>query len=189
MVGDDLLPCGMKECTKRGIVLQHSDYGTSIYKANLQNYEANGQLFYYICIQNHIVNGFDNVKKVLTGLNENFPEDEKDTFYLVKTPIKFFNDIKLDNAIKSNIYLLDFPGYGTGNLFETQTFSKVMSICDAFIFVVRNSIIKENANAKVLDQIFQQAMEQRGVLSSKFIKQSIFIINYEGKKEEKKLKI
>ena len=36
------------------------------------------------------------------------------------------------------IYLIDFPGYGTGNVFETEIYQKVISICNAFIFVVRN---------------------------------------------------
>ena len=50
----------------------------------------------------------------------------------------------------SFLYLIDFPGYVTGNIFETEIYKNIMSICNAFIFVVRNSVIKENDRIKIL---------------------------------------
>ena len=75
------------------------------------------------------------------------------------------------------IYLIDFPGFGTGNVFEKEIYNKVMSICNNFIFVVRNSVIKEKNAKRILDSIFQQAKEQKKKLSSQFIKSCLFVLN------------
>ena len=79
------------------------------------------------------------------------------------------------------IYLIDFPGYGTGNIFETEIYNKVMSICNAFIFVVRNSVIKENDTKKILDSMFNQVKQQKKNLANKFIKSCLFIFNNDNK--------
>jgi hypothetical protein len=83
----------------------------------------------------------------------------------------------LDKSLKEMIYLIDFPGYGTGNVFEQEIYNKVMSICNSFIFVVRNSVIKEKNAKRILDSIFQQAKEQKNKLSSQFIKSCLFVLN------------
>ena len=55
------------------------------------------------------------------------------------------------------IFLIDFPGFGTENIFEKkEIYNKVMSICNSFIFVVRNSVIKENSSQIKLKSIFEQ---------------------------------
>ena len=84
------------------------------------------------------------------------------------------------------IYLIDFPGYGTGNVFETEIYQKVMSICNAFIFVVRNSVIKENDTKKILDSMFTQAKEQKNKFANRFIKSCLFIFNNDNKQSTEK---
>ena len=84
------------------------------------------------------------------------------------------------------IYLIDFPGYGTGNIFETEIYQKVMSICNGFIFVVRNSVIKENDTKKILDSMFTQAKEQKNKFSNRFIKSCLFIFNNDNKQTTEK---
>ena len=78
-------------------------------------------------------------------------------------------------------YLIDLPGYGTGNIFETKIYKKIMSICNAFIFVVRNSVIKENDTKKILDSMFNQIKEQKNKLSNRFIKSCLFVLNNDNK--------
>jgi hypothetical protein len=79
------------------------------------------------------------------------------------------------------IYLIDLPGYGTKNIFETQLYNKIMSICNAFIFVVRNSLIKENDTKKILDSMFTQIKKQKNKLSNQFIKSCLFVLNNDNK--------
>ena len=83
----------------------------------------------------------------------------------------------IDESTKRMIYLIDFPGYGTGNVFEKEIYNKVMSICNSFLFVVRNTVIKEKNSRTVLKQIFQQAKEQKKKFASQFIKSCLFVFN------------
>ena len=93
--------------------------------------------------------GIKQVTDTLKGLNYEFTDIEEDSFYYIETNIRLFNDLKLDDSLKRMIYLIDFPGYGTNNKFiKNKIYQKFLSICNSFIFVVRNSVIKENSTKK-----------------------------------------
>ncbi len=78
------------------------------------------------------------------------------------------------------IFLIDFPGFGTGNIFEKkEIYNKVMSICNSFVFVVKNSVIKENSSQIKLKSIFEQAQIQKKKFANEFIKSCLFILNNE----------
>ena len=178
LIGKELLPCDLNECTKRGIIIKYTDSNeTTIRKANFKEEYFFNKPYYYFEADNIIGKGERQVTETLKGLNYEFNEKEEDSFYYIKTRIKLFDDMGLDKSLKDMIYLIDFPGFGTGNVFEREIYNKVMSICNNFIFVVRNSVIKEKNAKRILDSIFQQAKEQKHKLSSQFIKSCLFILN------------
>ena len=112
----------------------------------------------------------------MKGLNYKFNDKEEDSFYYIKTRIKLFDDLGLDKSLKEMIYLIDFPGYGTGNFFENGICNKVISICNSFIFVSRNSVIKSKETKVALDSFFE-AKESVKKFSSQLIRSSIFVFN------------
>jgi len=178
IIGKDLLPCDLNECTKRGIIIKYTDSKeTTIRKATFQEEYFFNKPYYYFSADHIIGRGDQQVTDTLKGLNYEFNDKEEDSFYYIKTRIKLFDDMGLDKSLKDMIYLIDFPGFGTGNVFEKEIYNKVMSICNNFIFVVRNSVIKEKNAKRILDSIFQQAKEQKKKLSSQFIKSCLFILN------------
>ena len=136
-----------------------------------------GKQKYYFEPKEIIAKGLKNVQDTVRGLNYEFTDKEKDSFYYIRAKIKLFDDLGLDNYYKKMIYLIDFPGFGTGNVFEKKLYKKVMSICNSFIFVVRNSVIKEQKNKELLEDIFTQARNQKNKLSSGFIKNCLFVLN------------
>ena len=75
------------------------------------------------------------------------------------------------------IYLIDLPGFGSNKKFETKILPKLMSICNCFVFVVKNAIIKENEQEKIINKIFEQAKIEKNILTSTLIKSSLFIYN------------
>ena len=178
IIGKDILPCDLNECTKRGIIIRYTDSNeTTLRKANFREEYFFNKPYYYFEADHIIGRGEYQVTETLKGLNYEFNKNEEDSFYYIKTRIKLFDDMGLDKSLKEMIYLIDFPGYGTGNVFEKEIYNKVMSICNSFIFVVRNSVIKEKNAKRILDSIFQQAKEQKKKLSSQFIKSCLFVLN------------
>ena len=172
------MPSSLKECTKRGILIGYID-SENIYlnKVNFKEEIFLGKNNYWFKVGNFICQGEEKVKQTLEGLNYDFNDKEEDSFYFLQTKIKLFDEMGIDESTKRMIYLIDFPGYGTGNVFEKEIYNKVMSICNSFIFVVRNTVIKEKNSRTVLKQIFQQAKEQKKKFASQFIKSCLFVFN------------
>ena len=179
IIGKDILPTKMGECTKRGIIIKYSNSDEIIIrKANFKELKISQKTFYYFESDNIIGKGISQVKETLNGLNYSFTDKNEDYFYEISTKIKLFDDMGLDDNQKNMIYLIDLPGYGTKNVSEIEI-NKVMSICNSFIFVVKNSVIKENKTEKILNQIFTQAKEQKKKSSSQYAKSCLFVFNNE----------
>jgi len=176
IIGYDLLPCDLRECTKRGILIRYSDQTPVIKKADFLQEEFANKKYYYFQADNIIGEGYYQIQQTLKGLNYKFNDKEEDSFYYIKTRIKLFDDLGLDKSLKEMIYLIDFPGYGTGNFFENGICNKVISICNSFIFVSRNSVIKSKETKVALDSFFE-AKESVKKFSSQLIRSSIFVFN------------
>ena len=167
IIGKDILPTKLNECTKRGILIRYSNSDDiCIYKSDfIQKNDIFGKINYWFRsnLETDLIGkGEDVVKNTLNSLNCDYNDKEKDSFYYIKTRIKLFDDMGLNDSLKNMIYFIDFPGFGTGNrnIFESKNiYMKVMSICNSFIFVVRNSVIKENTCQSKLKEIFDLAKE------------------------------
>ena len=178
IIGYEILPSDLNECTKRGIIIKYlSSDKPIICKADFKEEHFLGQINYYFEAGDKIGEGYDQVKDTLKGLNYEFNENEEDSFYYIKTKIKLFDDLGFDDSLKGMIYLIDLPGFGTKNVFEKEIYNKVLSICNSFIFVVRNSVIKDQTNQQMVKRIFEQAKNQKKVFISKFLKSCLFIFN------------
>ena len=178
MLGDDILPTDLNECTKRGIIIRYHEDEMTIRKANFKKEKLLNRAYYYFEAEKNIIGkGKKQVTEILKGLNYDFSEKEEDSFYYLQTKIKLFDELGFDSTLKKKIYLIDFPGFGTKNKFETEIYKKVMSICNSFFFTIKNSVIKENNNQIVLNSLFNEAKEQKQILPSLFIKSCLFILN------------
>ena len=181
IIGEDVLQTSSNECTKKGILIRYKDDNEpdfTIRKANFRSSVFLGEKNYYFeAEEKPITTGLQNVKNTIKSLNYEFTDKEEDSFYYVRTKIKLFDDLGFDDSLKKMIYLIDFPGFGTENIFEKGLYQKVMSICNAFIFVVRNSVIKEKMTKNYLDDLFTQTMRNKKKLASGLIKSCVFIFN------------
>ena len=181
IIGNNILPTAQDECTKRGVIIKYWDKDeTKISKACFKKEKFLNKTYYYFEEENDIAKGENQVRQTLKGLNKDFNRKVEDSFYFIRTRIKLFDDLKFNDYYKNMIYLIDFPGFGTGkdNIFDKkEIYQKTMNICNSFIFVVKNSIIKEKENQRILNEIFINAKEQKEQLSNLFIKSCLFILN------------
>ena len=178
IIGKEILPTSMKECTKRGIIISYCNSDEIIIgRANFKEEIICGHLFYSFEKKNIIGRGLEQVKETLKGLNYQFSDKKEDFFYYITTRIKLFEDLGFDDDYKNMINLIDFPGYGTKNIYEKEIYNKVMSFSNSFIFVVRNSLIKEKMNKSKINEIFNQAKQQKKNSSSQFANSCIFVFN------------
>ena len=132
IIGRNILPTDLKECTKRGIIISYSDKEVdeiSIYKSSFKEGEILNKTYYYLNEGYKIGKGIKQVNDFLKGLNYEFTDKEEDCFYYIKTKIKLFDELGLNDSVKRQIYLIDFPGYGTDNKFMEKEISKKNNWC------------------------------------------------------------
>ena len=178
MLGDDILPTDLKECTKRGIIIRYSEGEMNIKKANFIKDKLFNKDYYYFEAEKYVIGkGKKQVTEILKGLNYDFTDKEEDSFYYLQTKINIFDELGFDSSLKKKIFLIDFPGFGTRNNFENEIYKKVMSISNSFIFTIKDGVIKDNNNQNALSSLFNEAKKQKQSLSSLFIKSCLFISN------------
>ena len=187
IIGQEILPTDLNECTKRGIIIRYCNEKEDdiiLRKVNLLEEKYKDESFYYFDIKNIIAKGITKVKQTLKGLNYKFTDKDEDSFYYISTKIKLFDDLGLDYSLKRMIYLIDFPGYGTNNKFiEKKICSKVLNMSKFFIFTLRNSVIKENNTKLVLEQLFNQVKNTKKQFKSGLVKSCLFLLNNDNCQE------
>ena len=147
IIGEDILPTGLEECTKRGIIIGYSN--TEQDEIDIRNIFFKHKKIledttYYFEPEEEIIGkGLNQVKETLRSLNYEYNKNEKDSFYYIRTRIKLFDELGLDDSLKKIIYLIDLPGFGTDNIFENSIYLNIMEICYIFVSTVRISVIKE----------------------------------------------
>ena len=179
IIGEDILPTGIEECTKRGIIIKYSEKeDIDIRKAIFKNNNNPNNIKYYFEAEEEIIcKGKDQVKEILKDLNYKFNKNEIDSFYYIRTKIRLFDELGLDDSLKKMIYLIDLPGFGTKNFFENNIYLKLMNICNTFVFTVKNSCIREKNSNSILYKIFEQVKKEKKLSISSFIKSCLFIFN------------
>ena len=162
IIGKDILPTNLSESTKRGIIISYcNSEKITIRTVNLQSKKEYGEICCDLKFGAIIGNWLAQVKQILIDINYNFPEKKEDFFYLVQTRIKLFDELKLEENYKKMICLIDLPGYGTKNIFEKVIYNKLLSISSSFIFVVKNSLIKDEYTQEILEKLFIQAKTKK----------------------------
>ena len=110
IIGEDILPTGDNVCTKRGIVIRYlgkNEGETNIRKTYFREEYIEEKPYYYIDPDDYIIGkGSEKVREILNNINHKYNENEEDSFYYIRTKIKLFDDLGLDDSIKRMIYLI-----------------------------------------------------------------------------------
>lgn len=135
--GLNLLPTQMKECTKVGVIIKYTEKKEDIklYKTELITNKL-GKNYFSECNDNcTIAKGEKGVHNKLNELNNNIYANDRLDFYLLQTPIEFFDSMNLTPEQKNKIEIIDFPGLDT-KFEEAKTKAQnLLKIIDGFIFV------------------------------------------------------
>lgn len=173
IIGEEILPTSLGECTKKGIIIRYcnrNEEEITIRKAKLEEINCFEKSLYFFNLSKEIIVKYKKqVINVLNGLNYSFADEEEDLFYNIRTKIKLFDEIGLSNNLKSIIYLVDFPGYSTDNIFvKNNIYEKVLSFCNSFMFIVRNSRFKEQETKKILNLIVNLIKNEKKILIQEY---------------------
>ena len=179
LIGYNLFPESQSECTTRGIIIKYGKE-VEIYEVKLDN---ENDFYTFEEGDKYVSKSVKKVQEYLKCLNFQYGKDESKYFYIVKTPIKFFDDYKFDEELKKNILLVDLPGSDTSNnkfnehdKTERTVYEKLLEISSSFIFINRGRGITSVENKKVLNQAYNTVIDNSS-LGKKFIDNCLFVIN------------
>ena len=196
IIGYTIFPESQYECTTRGIILQYSFDG----KTELYNCISKEELDFYSFEPGILIcSGKVNVYYYLSNLNSQYSPDEAKCFFILKTPIKFFE--KLNDNLKKHICLIDLPGGDTDNnrfngipneiqsndpnkkkKVESRTlYEKLLKMSCSFIFINRGRALKDEKNINTLRKSFYRIPSNNRI---ELLKSCLFVINMFGDLKE-----
>ena len=201
IVGHYIFPESKVECTTRGIIVKHSfDGKTELYETDIDPscdyYIFKERNLRPICVENKVVD-------YLRSLNNVYSNNQKQHFFILKTPIQLFDILGLSNDLKERISFIDLPGGDTDKNAMNQcvaggeetVYQKLIHISTSFCFVNKGRSIELNENAGLLRRLYNKSKmynksdySQSHIISEQeFLKNCLFIINDFGNlsKEEK----
>jgi len=180
----NILPCDSTECTRRAIIIRYLEEKekTSLYSIKFNSSENLNDIYYYYTKKELISENLEEIKEIISILNESFPSKEEDSFLLLETNIKFLENPKIDLVMnKRDICFIDFPGHNTSNnsFFNNNIYQKVLKMSSFFVYINNGKAFKENANKMLLSSIYKEviSIHQGDITSKLFLDLCLFIFN------------
>ena len=182
ILGYQLFPEDMNECTTRGIIIQYSDKA-QLYESIIDDETK----YYYIFTEKErpVAEGIYQVRKYLKGLNSRYAKDERKFFYFVKTPIRFFEDMEMSEELKQKILFVDLPGSDTkdnafndkSNENERTPYEKLLNISTSFVYINKGRAVKDNANREILKNLYLNIQDNSQLIGEEYLKSCLFVVN------------
>jgi len=187
-----ILPCDSTECTKRAIIIRYLEEKekSSLYSIKFNCSQNLNDIYYYYTKKELITENLDEIKEILSILNESFPLKEDDSFLLLETNIKFLENPKIDSAMKKrDICFIDFPGHNTNynSFFNNNIYQKVLKMSSFFLYINSGKAFKDNSNKMLLSPLYKDIINiHKGDITAKqYIELCLFIFNKVDSLDEK----
>ena len=185
IIGYQLFPESDKECTTRGIIIKYGE------EVELYEVKVHTEKNFYVFEEDRLISrNVKNVQEYLKCLNYKYGKDESKYFYLIKTPIKLFDDYKFNDEFKEKILLIDLPGSDTSeNKFnehdktERTVYEKLLDISSSFVFVNKDRTITDLDNKNILNNTYK-TINDNSSLGQDYLKNCLFLINMFNKLTE-----
>ena len=182
IIGEDILPIDIKECTYRGMIIRHVEENEfKLYKTKLIEKGIGVNKYYYFEIDKEpYCEGVHNIKSYLIKKNNDKIIENKDAYIVITGKLKIFDFIKMRKNLISKIEFIDLPGQDRKNndFNKNEYYEKILKFSNCCIYVTEPKHIDDNNNVTMM--IKQYHMDKQKVflnLRNTFIKSCIFLIN------------
>ena len=180
----NILPSDSSECTRRAIIIRYLEENqkTSLYSIKFNRCENLYDVYFYYTKKELISDNIDEIKEIISILNETFPSKEEDSFLLLETNIRFLENQKIDLAMKKrDICFIDFPGHNTNNnsFFEKKVYQNVLKMSSLFVYINSGKAFREDSNKMLLSSIFKDVINIRksDITPKQYLELCLFIFN------------
>jgi len=178
ILGENILPTNVMECTKRGVIIQYQntdDFYLYKIKWICKKRDLN-DIFYFENEKDYICKGVDNIRSYLIKENNNnnkvFMAEE--FFFIIKGKLKIFDFIKVEKELINRIEFIDLPRIDSkvisGN--SSQFIENIIKYSNCLIYInTPNTIDYIGAFYSFLD------LKKESFWKKDFYERCLFIIN------------
>ena len=189
-IGKDLLQVDDEQCTGKPILIRYlkKDEKPKIYKAELKTVKDYDKFSHYAFIEKGqaLAEGDEAVRNFISSqniiVNNNFDKNQskKDDFFILKTPIKFLDELDLSEEIKNNVEFLDTPGLTTQYLEnESDLLEKLIEQTFIYFFIIDPKIGGSDTNSfkQILTNTMLKTINNRSIINDSITFPYFFICN------------
>ena len=195
IIGKDILPTSLTECTYRGVILRHKDIDSfNLYRTRLITRGSGADEYYYFEPEDKpYCRGINNVKSYLKNKNNDKNIGDKDAYIIVTGRLKIFDFIELDKDLIEKIEFIDLPGPDRKNntFNEKEYYKKILKFSNCCIYINEPKTIDDKDSVERMTTQYQgDKSKVFPTLRSQFIKTCLFLINKSDsleKEEDKKI--
>jgi len=182
IIGEDILPTNVKECTYRGIIIRHIENEEfKLYKTRLETKgKGSNEYYYFIDDKKPFCQGIDDIKSYLNVKNNDKEMDDKDCYLVITGNLKIFNFIKLDNDIISKIEFIDLPGMDRKNnkFIRNEYHKKILRFSNCIVYINEPKTVDDENSVNMMIKQYRDDKEKVFPLFRKdFIKTCLFLFN------------
>ena len=189
-IGKDLLQVDDEQCTGKPILIRYlnKDEKTKIYRAELKTVKDYDKFSHYAFIEkgNALAEGDEAVRNFISSqniiINNNLDKNENkmDDFFILKTPIKFLDELELSEEIKNNVEFLDTPGLTSQYLEnEGELLEKLIEQTFIYCFIIDPKVGGADTNSfkQILSNTMLKTINNRSIINDSQTFPYLFICN------------
>ena len=175
IIGRNILPTDIYECTYRGIFIRHSDSEEyKLFKMKMIRNEENKEQFYFEIEKNPYCKGVLNIRNFLKNKNKDRNIEDEDAFFVVTGKLKIFDYILIHKYFMEKIEFIDLPGTDSKNntFLNLNYFEQIINISNCCVYVNQPNTV-EDTNS--INNIFSIRDKNNNI--SDYMNYCLFLIN------------
>ena len=175
IIGRNILPTDIYECTYRGIFIRHSDSEEyQLFKMKMIRDEQNEEKFYFEVEKNPYCKGVLNIRNFLKNKNKDRNIEDEDAFFVVTGKLKIFDYILIHKYFMEKIEFIDLPGTDSKNntFLNLKYFEQIINISNCCVYVNQPNTV-EDTNS--INNIFSIRHKNNNI--SDYMNYCLFLIN------------
>ena len=189
-IGKDLLQVDDEQCTGKPVLIRYlkKDEKPKIYRAELKTVKDSDKFSHYAFIEKGqaLAEGDEAVKNFISSqniiVNNNFDNNQNkiEDIFILKTPIRFLDELDLSEEIKNNVEFLDTPGLTSQYLEnKSELLEKLIEQTFIYFFIIDPKIGGADTNSfkQILTNTVLKTINNRSIINDSITFPYLFICN------------
>lgn len=181
IIGEDILPTHIDDCTFRVIIIKHKDINDYFLYQTKEVEFGRGTKKYisFIEKEKYCCKGIERIQSYLTTKNSDKKMNEKDTVLILQGRLKIFELIKFDKNLIEKIEFMDLPGLNRNDkcVLDKNFYDKILEYSNSCLYINIPTINDTTNVNNILENYNNDKKNISITIRNEFLSTCLFIIN------------